>query len=71
MNWECRLYGKINIQSGAIRRVDRKFDGSGDVYAAALRELSKRKDQGEPWYGDAVTVITPLGQKLIVEVPYP
>ena len=71
MNWECRLYGKINIQSGAIRRVNRRFDGSGDVCAAALRELFRRQDGGEPWYGDAVTVVTPLGQKVIVYVPYP
>ena len=69
--WPCEMDGRINIQSGAVRVVRRRFNGAGDVRAAALAELHKRKDGGAPWYGDAVRVITPLGHVVIVDVPYP
>ena len=52
------------------KTVRRYFDGAGDVYAAAITELRKRKDKGDPWKGDAVNVITPLGQKVVVEIHY-
>jgi hypothetical protein len=71
MIWPCRLEGRINIQSGAIRRVSRLFDGAGGVEPAARHALAKRKDGGSPWYGDAVTVTTPLGEKVQVDIPWP
>lgn len=71
MKWPCDMVGRINVQSGAVRVVRRRFDGAGDVRAAALAELAKRRDGGAPWYGDAVLVTTPLGQTVIVDVPYP
>jgi hypothetical protein len=72
MIWPCRLKGRINVQSGAIRRVNRLFDGAGDVNAAAREVLAKRKDKGSPWYGDdTVTLTTPLGQRVQVDIPWP
>lgn len=71
MKWPCRMQGSINKIDGKIARVDRIFEGAGDVRAAALITLAKRKDKGSPWYGDAIEVITPLGQTVIVEVPWP
>lgn len=66
----CFMYGEVHTMDGKRKMVRRYFDGSGNVYAAALQELYKRKDKGSPWRGDAVNVITPLGQRVIVEVPH-
>jgi len=70
MKFACFMYGNINTIDGKRKTVRRYFDGAGDVYQLALQELQKRKDKGYPWKGDAVNVITPLGQKVIVEVPW-
>lgn len=71
MKWPCLLIGRTHLPSGRVRTVDRLFDGAGDVKAKAMAELAKRRDKGAPWYGDAVTVITPLGQRVIVEIQWP
>lgn len=71
MKWECQLIGKINTIDGKVRTVNRYFDGSGDVVSKARECLAKRKDKGAPWYGDAVMVITPLSQRVIVDIPWP
>ena len=71
MKWPCLLEGEINIPSGAKRVVRRRFDGAGDVRGKALAELRRRSDGGAPWFGDTVMVTTPLGQRVVVNVPWP
>jgi len=71
MRWDCLLFGRIHLPNGKIREVHRYFDGGGDVKNKAIAELLKRRDRGSPWYGDAVYVLTPLGKKIIVDVPWP
>ena len=66
-----RLYGRIHTQDRKEHVVDRSFEGSGDPRTLALRELAKRPDKGAPWYGDAVTIRTPEGQEIVVDVPWP
>ena len=70
-SFPCFLVGRINIQSGKVRKVHRCFDGSGDIKTKALECLQRRIDNGTPWYGDAVIAITPLGQRVSVDVPWP
>lgn len=71
MIWQCSLSGRIRLPNGKVRTVERFFDGAGDVRGKALEELQRRKDRGSPWYGDFVYVTTPLGQLVIVNVPWP
>lgn len=70
MKWRCYMYGSINTIDGRKVTVNSYFDGAGDVHQAAIRELAKQKDGGAPWKGDAVKVITPLGQRVIVDIPH-
>jgi len=69
--WICRLVGRTHTQDGKLHRVERLFDGGGDVEGKARACLAQRRDRGAPWYGDAVHVITPLGQCVTVEIPWP
>lgn len=66
-----RLVGEINIASGAVRKVDRRFNGLGALENAVISELQKRRDSGSPWYGDAINVIKPNGEIVSVNVPWP
>lgn len=69
--WVCLMRGRIHSQDGRLHVVNRFFDGSGDIKAAARACLAQRKDKGAPWYGDAVEVTTPLGTHVTVDVPWP
>lgn len=75
--WRCQIVGKINTSNNSVAKVNRFFDGykwlaaNNDqiLLTLVMKELSKRKDNGYPWVGDSVFVITPMGQKYEVYIP--
>jgi len=47
-------------QNGRHATIDRTVEGYGDLAGAVYRALQSRPDRGRPWWGDEITVITPL-----------
>ena len=66
--WHCIVEAKTTREDGKSIFMRRHFDGSGDVYKAALACISKRKDNGRQFLGCKVTIHTPLHNiELILE----
>lgn len=68
------LVGDVTKIDGRRAKCRRRFDGSGtlsQMRSAAIEELHKRKDNGSPWYGDSVHVVTPNGYEVEVEISWP
>ena len=67
----CLIEAETTAPNGKTVRMHRFFDGSGDVYKAALASISKRKDNGAKFYGCTVFIHTPLHNfELILECRY-
>lgn len=65
MTWPCTVIAETHHPSGRPVRMRRVVDGAGSVEAVMQSALSARKDKGAWFRGDAVTAITPLGQRVI------
>jgi hypothetical protein len=59
-NWTCYLNATTHTPAGKRITMCRRFDGSGDVWKAALASLAQRKDHGFAYLGCEVTIQTPL-----------
>jgi hypothetical protein len=65
MLWPITVYAETYTPSGKRVRMLRREEGAGDVEAAMLRALGKRKDNGYPFLGCEIRAVTPLGQRVI------
>ena len=67
MVWPCKLSGVTHTMAGKRRTVNATIDGAGDVVGAVYEYMSKRRSAWE-WYGEEVTAVTPLGQRVHVMI---
>lgn len=67
--WRCRLMAAETFPDGRQRKIDKAFDGSGDVYAAATAALRSRRDKGRGWEGCGAMIYTPLHNLLCLIEP--
>ena len=65
MTWPVVVMAETRTPAGHRVRMLRREEGAGDIIAAMLRALQKRKDHGAVFSGCEIHGITMLGQHAI------
>jgi len=62
--WPCRVHAITHHPSGRRVVCSRRFEGAGDVVAAALASICARRGGPHKFLGCEIIITTPLGQRL-------